>query len=254
MYFDVIPPAAILKLIRDLESPTFETISLEIRKLYPLVFESGFHQMIYHGIQQLNAAGLITIDKETQVLQVTDMVDRLTSALNLSLTILATWTPHSQVVNPLFGQPNSEPQLCRDVFVLMPFSPELQPVYEDHIKPVCDELNLTVARADDLFGADSIISEIWASICSCSILIADCTARNPNVFYEIGISDTVGRPTILITQSIDDVPFDLRHMRCIVYEYTPRGMSKFNESLRNSVIREMRRMRFRNYPPNKPGE
>ncbi len=48
-------------------------------------------------------------------------------------------------------------------------------------------------------------------------LVADLTGRNPNVMYEVGIAHTVGKPVIMVTQDIDDVPFDLRALRCVVY-------------------------------------
>jgi hypothetical protein len=35
------------------------------------------------------------------------------------------------------------------------------PVYEDHIKPTCASLGLTVRRADDFFTAHSVIQDIW---------------------------------------------------------------------------------------------
>jgi hypothetical protein len=89
----------------------------------------------------------------------------------------------------------------------MPFTSELGPIYEDHIKKVIVDLRLTVGRADDFFSAGSIVQEVWSAIKAASIIIADCTGRNPNVFYEIGISHTIGKDTILITQSIDDVLF-----------------------------------------------
>ena len=49
------------------------------------------------------------------------------------------------------------------------------------------------------------------------VVICDCTGRNPNVFYEIGIAHTLGREVILITQSQEDIPFDLRHLRYVPY-------------------------------------
>jgi hypothetical protein len=73
--------------------------------------------------------------------------------------------------------------------------------------------------------------DIWSAIHAARIVVADCTGRNPNVFYEIGLAHAIGRYTILISQSIDDVPFDLRHLRIILYEYTPRGMEKFEKAL-----------------------
>ena len=75
------------------------------------------------------------------------------------------------------------------------------------------------------------MSEIWNAICASQIVIADCTGRNPNVFYEIGVAHTVGKPVILLTQIVEDVPFDLRHIRFIKYELTRRGMQKFEEDL-----------------------
>ena len=63
-------------------------------------------------------------------------------------------------------------------------------------------------------------------------MIADCTGRDPNVFYEIGVAHTVGKPVVLITQSADDVPFDLRAIRFIEYQYTPPGMRVFEERLK----------------------
>jgi len=59
--------------------------------------------------------------------------------------------------------------------------------------------------------------------------------KNPNVFYEIGIAHTLGKQTVLITQRLADIPFDLRHLRVIPYEYTPKGMQKFETSLTETL-------------------
>ncbi|MEK7755216.1 MAG: hypothetical protein AAB654_25045 [Acidobacteriota bacterium] len=134
----------------------------------------------------------------------------------------------------IFGDPiksRSWPQL----FMLMPFAADLKPVFDDHVKKVAGRLGLSVGRADDFFSTDSIVKEIWSAIYHAVIVVADCTGRNPNVFYEIGIAHTLGKDTILISQSLDDVPFDLRHLRVIVYEFTPRGMADFEERLRATL-------------------
>ena len=44
-------------------------------------------------------------------------------------------------------------------------------------------------------------------------MICEITGRNPDVFDEAGIAHTLGREVILIIQSDNDVPFDLRHHR-----------------------------------------
>jgi hypothetical protein len=56
------------------------------------------------------------------------------------------------------------------------------------------------------------------------VIIADCTGSNPNAFYKIGLAHTLGKPVILTSQSVRDVPFDLRYLHFISYEYTPQGM------------------------------
>lgn len=131
----------------------------------------------------------------------------------------------------VFGKPNKN--YVYDLFVLMPFMPELNGVYHNHIKKVADSLNLSIACADDFFSQKSIIEEIWSAIAQASILIADGTHKNPNVFYEIGIAHAIGKPVILITQNHDDIPFDLRHRRYIPYK--PSEMDEFETKLSKTI-------------------
>ncbi len=136
--------------------------------------------------------------------------------------------------NSIFGTPNEK--YTYDLFMLMPFTPELKPIYDDHIKKVAEKLNLSIARADNFFSQNAIMQEIWSAIAQASILIADCTNKNPNVFYEIGLAHALEKPVILITQNPDDVPFDLRHRRYIYYTYTPPGMEKFENNLSSTIL------------------
>jgi hypothetical protein len=74
------------------------------------------------------------------------------------------------------------------------------------------------------------------------LIVAECTDRNPNAFYEIGLANAIGKPTILLTRRAEDIPFDLRHLRYIPYQLTPRGMkdfeARFKETLRNVIEME----------------
>lgn len=49
------------------------------------------------------------------------------------------------------------------------------------------------------------------------LLSADMTGRNPNVFYEVGYAHAKKKPVILTTQKADDIPFDLKHHRHLIY-------------------------------------
>ena len=120
-------------------------------------------------------------------------------------------------------------------FVLMPFDNELAPVYQDHIRAAVESQGLTCVRADELFSPGQVMEQIWEQMNRAGLIIVDLTDKNPNVFYELGIVHTLGKPVILMTQSEDDVPFDLRHLRFIEYEYTPHGCHQLEEDLRKAV-------------------
>lgn len=127
--------------------------------------------------------------------------------------------------------PFTKTNLC---FVLMPFKAELKPIYDDHIAKVLRELNIQSLRADGIFSNKPIMEDILSSLRNARIVIADLTTGNPNVFYETGICMALGKEIILVTQD-NEVPFDLRHIRHIKYEYTPRGMTAFEETLKRTV-------------------
>ena len=84
------------------------------------------------------------------------------------------------------------------------------------------------------------MSDVWEAMNSARVIVADCTGRNPNVFYEIGVAHTLGRTVILITQNDSDVPFDLQAIRYIQYEYTPRGMTLFEKALAQTLKAELK--------------
>jgi hypothetical protein len=116
----------------------------------------------------------------------------------------------------------------------MPFSEVLRPLYENHIGKVAKSLGVVVGRADDFFTTHHVMADVWQGIWGARAIIADCTDRNPNVFYEIGIAHTIGRPLILITQKREDVPFDLQAIRYIQYEF-PGGMTEFEQRLEATI-------------------
>jgi hypothetical protein len=206
------------------------------------------HGILMETLLTLSDAGVIELNRSPENVWQGVAVDSLTfkiserwmeiqSKLGISLKAIAQFSEGSMLVKPFFGPPDEAN--VTDVFVMMPFRRELQPVYEDHVSVVANSLKLKVRRADDFFGAHSIMKDIWNAIIGSKICIADCTGRNPNVFYEIGIAHTVGRPVVLIAQKAEDVPFDLRHVRYVLYELTPRGMKKFEETLRSTLVEEL---------------
>jgi|GEM_PF-547284 len=138
-------------------------------------------------------------------------------------------------INPIFQGRDFQvdPRL---VFALTPFSAPFNEIFDDHIKPTVERSgDFVCQRADNIYDNRAIIEDIWSHINRARVVIAELTGKNPNVFYETGVAHTVGKEVILLTQTMDDVPFDLRHLRCIVYEYTPRGIQNLEKNLAATV-------------------
>ena len=120
-----------------------------------------------------------------------------------------------------------EPSL---VSAMMPFEASFTPVYEA-LRSAVESAGLRIRRADDIWENPAIIQDIVSLIDRSRVVVADCTGRNPNVFYEIGIAHTLGRDVILITQNPDDIPFDLRHLRYVRYLNNSEGRQALSDVL-----------------------
>ncbi|HEX3653629.1 MAG TPA: hypothetical protein VHU18_12480 [Rhizomicrobium sp.] len=114
---------------------------------------------------------------------------------------------------------------------MMPFDAGFNSVY-DSIRQAADGSGLRCRRADDIWENAAIIQDVVALIDRSRIVVCDCTARNPNIFYEAGIAHTLGREVILITQSEHDIPFDLRHLRYIRYLNNVEGRTALTQALK----------------------
>ncbi len=118
---------------------------------------------------------------------------------------------------------------------MMPFAPAFNGVYAA-IEAAAAQIGMTCHRADNVWEHHAIIQDIVQLIDFARIVVVDCTSRNPNVFYEAGIAHTLGREVILITQSKDDIPFDLQHIRHISYLNNGEGLA----DLKDKLLRRMK--------------
>ena len=114
--------------------------------------------------------------------------------------------------------------------VMMPFGAVFSPVYQT-IQGAAAEVGLACQRADEIWETPQIIQDIVNLIDKSFVVVCDCTGRNANVFYEIGIAHTLGREVVLITQADADIPFDLRHLRYVKYLDNAEGRQKLKVAL-----------------------
>lgn len=140
----------------------------------------------------------------------------------------------------VFGKPSERSQFKGDVFMIMPFADAFKGIYTDVVRPLVQELHLSISRGDEFTSVNGVImEEVWSALNNCQFVIAEITGGNDNVFYELGIAHTLNKPAILITQATkpEQVPFDIRHLRYIQYENTVGGGAKLREDLKASITR-----------------
>lgn len=119
--------------------------------------------------------------------------------------------------------------------IMMPFDAKFDRVYKT-LSQTAEAAGLRCRRADDIWENPAIIQDVVSLIDRSRVVICDCTGRNANVFYEIGIAHTLGRDVILITQSESDIPFDLRHLRYLKYLDNGEGLSSLRSHLEPRLL------------------
>lgn len=109
-------------------------------------------------------------------------------------------------------------QFLDTCFVMMPFGDWMDLYYQEVFIPAIKEAGMEPVRADELFSTGSVIEQIWEQIARAKVLLADLTGKNANVFYELGLAHAAQKPVVFTTGNLDDVPFDLRHLRVAAYD------------------------------------
>lgn len=120
------------------------------------------------------------------------------------------------------------------VSVMMPFGKEFDSVLTA-LQAAAHGLNLRCVRADDIWVHHQVIQDIVDLIAKAKVVVCDCSGRNPNVFYEIGIAHSLGKDVILITRSADDIPFDLRHLRYLTYLPNKEGLGVLTRAIESRL-------------------
>jgi nucleoside 2-deoxyribosyltransferase len=144
------------------------------------------------------------------------------------------------LVNPVVFQGRGFTLKPDHAFVIMPFTPKWSACVFQIIKRVMTESGIKCVRADEQYG-HQILEDVWKGICEASVVVADVTNKNPNVYYELGIAHVLGRRVILITQDVADIPFDTRIYRHVLYRYSKEPhknanhMSKLAKDLNRTV-------------------
>ena len=94
-------------------------------------------------------------------------------------------------------------------------------IYQGIIVPAVNSAGLEAYRADLDLTPGAITAKMLSEFLKARVVIADLTGRNPNVFYELGITHSFARPLISIADSANSLPFDAKDERIIELRRVP---------------------------------
>jgi len=127
-------------------------------------------------------------------------------------------------------------------------------IYNFIIAPAVRDAGLEPYRADLDMSPGAITTRMLSELLSARVVIADLTGRNPNVFYELGITHSFARPLILIADSSRTLPFDTKDERVIeLGEYPSSGLGYAQgEQTKTSLQQALKMVLSDNYIPPSP--
>lgn len=114
-------------------------------------------------------------------------------------------------------------------FVIMPISDiegypkgHFDRVFRHIIIPACNQAGYEAVRADATAKTNVIIVDILKNALNCEMAICDLSARNPNVFYELGFRQAFDKKTVLMIDDKTVRPFDISAIRSFIYDSSLR--------------------------------
>ena len=110
------------------------------------------------------------------------------------------------------------------VFIAMPFSKDFRNVQTAIEAAVnrCPE-KLTPCLTKTIPQSPSFIKDITTLTQTARLVVAVCSPEkatgvpNPNVMYELGLAQSIGKATIIMTNDVDSLPTDLKDQNVLVY-------------------------------------
>ncbi len=104
------------------------------------------------------------------------------------------------------------------VFVAMPFAEGMEDVFHYGIQGAANAAGFLCERADLSTFTGDVMAWVKTRIASASLVIADLSDANPNVYLEVGYAWGCGRPTVLVIKDTSQLKFDVRGQRRLVYK------------------------------------
>jgi len=104
------------------------------------------------------------------------------------------------------------------VFVAMSFADSMEDTFHYGIQGAVNAAGMLCERADLSTFTGDVMAWVRDRIASSKLLVADMTGANPNVYLEVGYAWGCQIPTVLLVKDPNELKFDVRGHRCLVYK------------------------------------
>lgn len=124
--------------------------------------------------------------------------------------------------------------ISKDVFVIMSFADKghLKDAYNTFHR-VCGDVGFTAFKIDHHFDANQrIVPNIIRSIRRSAFIIADVSDPKPNVYYELGYAQALGKDVILTAAEGTQIPFDIFDVPTLFWDCQDTLERKLGEAIR----------------------
>jgi hypothetical protein len=118
------------------------------------------------------------------------------------------------------------------VFVAMPFADSMDDVFHYGIQNAVNGAGYLCERADQSSFTGDVLDWVKRRIASASLIVADLSTANPNVYLEVGYAWGCGKTTILTVRQTEDLKFDVRGQRCLIH----KSIKSLEEMLRKELL------------------
>jgi hypothetical protein len=122
-------------------------------------------------------------------------------------------------------------------FVAIPAIASFDAYYREVLVRAIVRAGLEPVRAEDIDKHRAVTDQIFAGVSEAAICVLDLSSRSTTVLYALGLAHGLGKRIVLLAQSPDDVPYDLRFGRYIVYR---PGTARWEDMLSLQLQAELR--------------
>jgi hypothetical protein len=106
----------------------------------------------------------------------------------------------------------------KTIFAAMPFAGKYEDTFFVAMAPSADAVGAVCRRVDQEEYVGDVVRRLEEMIRNAVAVVADLSEAKPNVFYEAGFAQGLGKPTIAICSTpVRELPFDVSHWNIIPY-------------------------------------